>query len=185
MKTIMGALLTLCLASASVCAHTLDSLKAGDQIRLNNVRYKLEGIHGDTLTVRSAIDGVLQDVRIADVITLDVKVGHRPLLRALAEGGGIGLFIGGGFGFLYGVVTGEDPECIEVDATDHYCPHSFKPVERGARYAAAFGGAGVLVGGIIGVARSGDRWQKVDVPNRVSMRPAWTGAPGIEVSIAF
>jgi hypothetical protein len=103
---------------------------------------------------------------------LEVSRGRRSPGERLARGAGFGLLVGGGLGAALGVMGGGD---------------KYGRGEGALFFGGYLGAAGAVIGGLIGVASPGDRWQRVSLPNRVSVAPRWSRKKGfgLVASVAF
>jgi hypothetical protein len=131
-------------------------------------------VRGDTLMLHTSDGGWV--LPLANVRSLEVSRGRRSSGERLARGAGFGLLIGGGLGVLLGALTPLTGEAADVDRGDWVL------------FGGLTGGAsGAVIGGLVGVAIPGDRWQQVPLRRRVSVVPGWSRKKGLGLiaSVAF
>lgn len=176
----------LVLLSEQVCAETGPELKHGDRIRVqtkdSREEYTLERFHPDTLFVLPRGDNGLSRIATGQVERVEVKVPRSPGSGAL-WGAVIGAAIGGGIGAIYAIATWDEVE-TECGQFDDICDNTAS----GLRFIGSvtvFGLPGMLLGGIIGAAAPGERWQPIDFPGTVSVRPGVDGTVVFQYSRSF
>lgn len=114
----------------------------------------------DTLVVKVENGAAPLSIPLVSITRLEVSRGKVARGVNALKGAGIGLLVGAGVGVVAGLVI-DDPQNNEITA--------------GAWAlfgAGVLGGAGLLTGGIVGFARSNERWKKVPLERvRLGLAP--------------
>ena len=168
----------LILVAAPVAAQARDPLAAGDWIRARHQRDRVEGrvvsLEGDVLILA-------RDERAADTLSLpaltelEVSTGRR---RNTLRGMGIGFLALGATGAVLAAATWEP-------CTGWLCIGPSSEAEAAAWGLIGGGAAGVIAGGIIGVATHRHVWAPVERPVRFGLAPAGRGRAVALVTVAF
>ena len=132
-------------------------------------------VSADTLVLQPEGSAGTTSVPLTSVTRLDVTRGPERWSRSAVKGGAIGATVGA----LLGVLTQLGPTDIEgCDSEVFQCDR-----ERDFVFAAvSLGGIGAAAGAVIGIARGGERWERVPVPGRISIAP---GRRQVALSTSF
>jgi hypothetical protein len=162
-------------------------LERGDRLRVHtdeaSVLCTLQSVGLDTIHAlgrdgTSPIHFLTGDVRKIDVrVPRSQTIG---MLRGAVIGGGLL----GTIGLVYAIATSGDVDPCGTNPVGEICNSGFR-AWRAIGYTFAFGAPGMLIGGIIGAAAPGERWQRIDVPGRLSLRPHSDGRVYLEYSLRF
>ena len=179
----------LVLVAQQAFAEAERGLEQGDRVRVRtkdaSASYTLQGFHGDTLYVLTEAGGDPTRIAVREVEKIEVRVPRSKTAGAL-WGVAIGGVIGGAIGMGYAIATVDEVEDVECgpELGDEVCNTSID-VARVVGYTFAFGAPGMLLGGIIGASVPGERWQRVDLPGTVSVRPGRDGTVFLEYTLSF
>jgi hypothetical protein len=152
----LAVIATILIPLGSAKAQTFQP-RSGDRVRITAPTYTLTNQTADVVSVRSdslflqlAGDGMVAMVAvpITAVSRLDVSTGRR---RHTLQGAGIGALVGAGSGMLIGFASGDDEPGFLA----------FTAGEKAALGGAVLGGAGLLLGAIVGTLNVTDRWASV------------------------
>jgi hypothetical protein len=163
-------------------------LKQGDHIRIrtkdSDQQYTLEKVAPDTLYVVKRGSDTGSRIAVYQVERIDVRVP-----RSQGAGAAWGAFIGGGvggaIGMLYAIVTWDevDADC-GPEPVGTFCDTSIS-VWRFVGMTFVFGFPGMLVGAAVGAANPGHRWQRIELPGTLSVRPRSDGTVVLQYTFSF
>lgn len=152
----------------------------GDRVRVTTPT--LQGVFvvvastADTLALRQTpADGAPTLVPWQDVTRLDVRRRRSQGAGGL-RGAGIGFVTGAVSGAVLGFASGDDDPSAWL---------AFTAGEKAAVAGIAFGGVGLLVGGIIGLVAPGERWDAVDLREGVRVSPGRGGGITLSYAVPF
>ena len=171
---------------APICTATAQDrtppLEPGQRVRVtapsvgtHNVVATIVALHTDTLVFRT--EGSEASVeRIPITAVRQLEIYHARKSKVLLATG-VGLLAGAATGAIVGYASGEDPPGTFMRATAE---------QKAAIGAVVFGGAGAIIGYIVGHFIGGDRWEEVPLDRRrVSLVPQRDGRLVLAVSVAF
>lgn len=165
-------LLAVLLLGSGTPVSAQPALHAGDVVKLSATavsgRFTVASLTADGLAVRDSA-GVVTEVPIASLKRVSVHRGRRSAGRGFLRGAALGGGIGAGSGVIMGLASGDD------DA--QYTFFALTAEEKAVLGAIVLGGAGAVVGGLIGALAPGDRWERVrfDGPVTVGLRAGGIG----------
>ena len=152
-RLMIPTLLTLVWAAPGL-AQKAPPLETGAVVRINSPaasgRYVIERHSGQTLTLRDSTGSTVQ-IPLASVTELSVSRGRRPAGARALRGAGFGLLVGAGSGAVIGFVSGDDPDGFI----------SLTAEEKALGMGVLLGGAGALIGTVIGLLSRGEEWEPV------------------------
>lgn len=169
-------LLTLCLAAPGL-AQSAPPLTPGAEVRVHSPsasgRYVVDGHSPQTLTLRDST-GAIVHVPLGSVTELEVSRGRRTAGSRALRGAGFGLLAGAGSGAVIGFASGDDPAGFM----------SFSAEEKALMAGVLMGGAGAVLGTVVGLLSRGEQWEAVPL-NSVRTAPATDGGMTIGYAIRF
>jgi hypothetical protein len=128
--------------------------------------YLLDRASADTLYVSGMKDGQTMPIAFSRVEKAEVKVPRSAgwgALRGIALGG----MVGGVVGMVVGIAKWNEPD-VECGAFDPLCEDAFGAMQM-VGMIGIFGMAGMGLGGIVGAVAPGERWERFELPQGVSM----------------
>ncbi|HSK19537.1 MAG TPA: hypothetical protein VK912_10360 [Longimicrobiales bacterium] len=175
-RLVIPTVLTL-LCAAPGLAQTVPPLTPGAEVRVNSPsvsgRYVVDGHNPETLSLRDSVGGIVH-VPMATVTELSVSRGARPAGARALRGAGFGLLIGAGSGAVIGFASGDDPGGFI----------SFTAEEKALMAGTLMGGAGAVVGAVVGLLSRGEQWAAVPL-NSIRGGPSVDGGVTIGYAIRF
>lgn len=130
----------------------------------------------DTMVVQRDPAAPALRVALADLQRMDVSLGRRTALGGFGHGVLVGAGVGAAIGVASGLASGDD------DPGGWFAMSAEQKALGGGILA---GGAGGLIGGIVGLAVRGERWERAAIPGaRVSVAPAGRGV-AVRIAGAF
>jgi hypothetical protein len=173
-----GALVVSVVALVSSAALADDGLQPapGTRVRITSSDSRLTGkivaASPDALIV--SVKKGREPVTVARDAITRFELGHRRTSgKGALRGAGIGLLAGGVGGAALGVA---------LDSPDDW----FSGGELAAGGAIVFGGAGALIGALVGAASPGERWETVPTHRvRVGLTPRIGRGRGLALSVSF
>jgi hypothetical protein len=172
--------------AVQVHAEKKHELNEGDRLRIRMMgssdTYVLERIRPDTLFVFPQNGDGSRHIAIGQVERVDVRVPRSAgsgALRGALIGGAVGVVAGA----VYGIATWDDVNvnCGELNDLCSSTASAF----RFMGVITLFGAHTMLLGGFIGAVAPGERWQRVELPGRVSMRIDAGRTVSIQYGLAF
>jgi len=168
MRILVGALLSFVVAAgvdAQATAAAPALLRTGARVRVSAINDPstlrvgtVAWVSADTLEVRLAEGDTVVSLAYREIAQLDVSAGRR---RHTLEGASIGLVIGVAAGVISGYVAGDDPPGWV----------SFSAEDKATIGGAVLGGAGLIVGTIVGSNHVNETWQPIRIVPRASVSP--------------
>lgn len=186
MRRILSPLIAVSLlASGALSAQSVPRLNAGDRVRVSfDLGAGRVVVRGDvvilnqadgTVLVRNHDTAELLDLPLASITKLHVSLGHRSTGAGALRGAGIGLLIGGGAGAVVGFASGDDPPGW----------FSMTAQEKALLLGIGLGGLGAVVGGLVGLAAPGERWQRLAATEGLRIAPEDRGGVTLTYSYRF
>ena len=184
----MGRVLVVALIAAGLAGNVLPaqewvSVAPGQRVKVNSPEargtFVVQSAGLDTLVLTTPNGSETRSVPFASISRLEVSGGERSRMSGFGRGAGFGFLIGAGVGGMLGYADGDD-EC----SGDSWCLFQMSASEKALVAGVAIGGLSAVIGGIVGVANPGERWQRVPV-QRVSAGPAPGGGFAASVLLAF
>jgi hypothetical protein len=179
----------LLLATAPTSAEAERGLEKGDRLRVrtggSSVMCTLQSVRSDTLFALSRDGASPIRIAVGEVRQIDVRVP-----RSKTRGMLWGALIGGGImstvGMVYAITTNDEANAdfCGSNPIDEFCDTSLR-AWRVVGYTFAFGAPGMLLGGIIGAAAPGERWEHIDLPGALTVRPRMDGTVLLEYTLSF
>lgn len=175
--------------SRTLDAQQMTTPVVGDRVRIKADARTLAG--GSTIgtlvstsedSVVIDADGGLLYIPAASVRRLDVSRGRRNRGTGLLRGAGGGLLIGGVAGAVIGAATYE--ECRSEEFLGCLLSPT-SPAESAMWGGFVVGVVGAVIGGVVGLASPGERWQRTSWAQSVSVVPAAGGGMGLSVRKSF
>ncbi|KPJ94400.1 MAG: hypothetical protein AMJ53_05335 [Gammaproteobacteria bacterium SG8_11] len=176
----------LLLFTTEINAETEQELEPGRRLRIQRAGFRTEcvlhRISADSLIVSGQNSSGLRRIAFDQVERVDVRVRRSTgwgAIRGAAIGGSIGGLIGG----IYAVATWND---VNVDGGPF--AKLFSNTTSTLRLfgaVAVFGIPGMLIGGAVGAILPGERWQRVYLPGRVSIRMDSDRTLFLQYSLSF
>ena len=140
---------------------------------------RVTSISADTVVLQPEGSAGTTSIPLTSVTRLDVSHGPERWSRSALRGGAIGATVGA----LLGVLTQLGP--LDTDAPECSRGQFFCDTERDFVFVAvSLGGIGAAAGAVIGIARGGERWERLPVPGRFSIAPHRNGL-ALSVSLGF
>lgn len=172
--------LAAALLLAPAAAHAQAHLVPGARVRLAGPgvdgTYHVVHVVPDTLVVQRDSTAPTLRVALADLQRAEVSLGRRSAFGGFGRGFLIGAGAGAALGVASGLASGDD---------DQAGWFAMSAGEKAVAGGVLLGGAGGLVGGIIGLAARGERWEHAALPGaRVSVVPAGRGV-AVRIAGAF
>lgn len=173
MTRILPAIL-LTLACVGPAIAQTPSLPPGTEVRVASPaasgQYRVDRMSADTLTLRDAKGGIVQ-VPMVSLRELSVSGGRRSGAAGAVRGGTIGLAGGALSGAVIGYASGDDPAGW----------FAFTAEDKAVMLGVLLGGAGAVVGAIIGALAPGEQWE----PITLEPAPAGLSDGGVAVGYAI
>lgn len=161
-RHLLGLLASIVLPSTLAAQGGCPGLAAGSTVRLHLPAVTTYTLSQTLQPADSAllvpVDGGARMVRCGELERVQLRVGVRSRGAGLLKGAGIGLLIGSAVGAGVGYLAWEKDEDSDWEI--------FSRDEAALIGGVFLGGTGALVGGAIGFAAPGSRWQDVPVPAR-------------------
>jgi hypothetical protein len=172
--------LTSCALPGTVLAQGgRPPVQEGDRIRVSAESasgvYFVLGLNGDTVALQGPFDAVATHLPLNSIRRLEISRGPRSVGRGALRGAGRGLAVGAGIGIAAGLISGDDEAGLLA----------FSAEEKALVFAILLGGPGAVVGGIIGGAWPGERWERVALHERVGLSTTRTGALALSYNLRF
>jgi len=184
-RTIMfrTSLLALCfsllIAGTAAAQQMLQPVRSGDQVRIRagtiSGEFTVVGYGEREMMLQAAPTEPVVEVPFASVTRLHVNRGARSSGAGLVRGAGRGLLIGGGIGAVTGFASGDDTGSFFV----------FTAEDKAMILGVLLGGAGAVVGGLVGAVSPGDRWERVDNRTRLHVAPRNDGGVAVALTRRF
>ena len=134
-------------------------------------------VRDDSVVVGAS--GNSRALELASITALDISAGTR---RQTAKGAMLGLAIGVVTGALIGAASYE--ECVPESFLDCFGASGSRE-EEATLGAALFGGAGLVIGAIVGTLNRTDRWTAVNIPVQLAVAPTRAGGLGVALQRSF
>jgi hypothetical protein len=150
----------------------------GDRVRLSATTvqgvFVVAALSSDTLVLRGttpAVEPVM--LPLNSITTLEVRRARSRGAGAL-RGAGVGFLAGAGGGAIWGLTL-----------IDRRPDAWFSPAETVLGFGGVLGGAGAVVGGLVGLSFPRERWERVDLHQRLGFSRGCDGAPWLTYSYRF
>jgi hypothetical protein len=148
----------------------------GSRVRISTLSSKgtftVAGVRADSLILyESAASAETVTMPLHSITKLEVA-RPRPRREGAQLVAGVGFLIGATVGGAVGLASGDDPPGL--------MPLTAR--EKAIILGVGLGGAGALVGGVLGLAEPGMRWDPVDLSHRVSLAGTRNGALAVTYS---
>jgi hypothetical protein len=168
------ALLALGLLAPPAWLAAQSNVVVGDRVRVY-APTRVEGVvvSRDTLSLTMSIDGRANPlvVRVDSLTSLQVRRGHH---ASVGKGALVGAGVGFGAGFIAGLAMGDDPGGII----------SFTAPQKGLILGIALGGAGAVLGTLVGLGLNTAHWEEVPISGgRLSAIPGVSPAGGANLTL--
>jgi hypothetical protein len=184
----MGRVLAIALIAAGLGGNVLPaqewvSVAPGQRVKVSAPEargtFVVQSAGLDTLVLIAPNGSETRSVPFASISRLEVSGGERSRMSGFGRGAGSGFLIGAAVGGIIGFADGDD-DCAEAG----WCFVELSAGEKALLGGVVIGGLGGVIGGLVGVANPGERWQRVPV-RRVAASPAPGGGFAASVSLAF
>jgi hypothetical protein len=182
-RALVVAIIIAGLAGTPVSAQGPFSVMPGQRVKVQSPAVAGEFIvrssSSDTLVLGTMESDETYSVPAQSVTHLAVSAGPRSRRAGAGRGLGLGFLGGAVIGAMLGFADGDD-KCVE----GQWCIFDLSASDKAVLGGVLMGGVGAAIGGLVGAARPGERWQKVPV-RRVAAGPAAGGGFAAAVSLAF
>jgi hypothetical protein len=138
-------------------------------------RFTVDDVADDVLTLHDSTGAAVR-VAVQTVTRLAVWRGTRSRAAGALRGAGLGLAAGAGAGILKGFASGDDPPETFF---------AFTAEEKAAMFAILLGGTAGIVGGVLGLAKPGERWERVQLPDAARVGVAHDGGVAVGYTLRF
>ena len=175
-RLVIPTVLTLFCTAPSLAQGT-PPLTPGAEVRVQSPsasgRYVVDGHSAQTLMLRDRTGDIVH-VPLGSVTELDVSRGRRTAGSRALRGAGFGLLAGAGTGAVIGFASGDDPAGFM----------SFSAEEKALMAGVLLGGAGAVLGTVVGLLSRGEQWEAVPL-NSIRTARATDGGMTIGYTIRF
>lgn len=163
------------------------SVSPGQRVRIKSPvaqgEFVLRSLAADTVLLEDRHGNAVHAVARNSINRMDVYAGQRSRGRRFMRGAGHGFLIGGVPLAVLMYASGDDPPCEPpAGGFIYFCAES-SAEEKAAIGLTAGGFLGAVIGGVVGIVRSGERWQRVPLDRVVAIQTRSGFAAG--VSLAF
>ncbi|HEX6309798.1 MAG TPA: hypothetical protein VFZ69_16610 [Longimicrobiales bacterium] len=179
----MSRSLSLALAFTAISAVSLAAqsapVRAGDEVRVQSRaaagRFTVTAVTSGILTLCDSAANCV-GVPVGDVTELEVFRGPRSGWAGAGRGAGYGFLAGAGAGILIGLASGDD---------DPRSWFALSAEEKAFMGGVLLGGAGGIIGALIGVSAPGERWERVDLRRDATVSASRDGGVAVGYTLRF
>lgn len=176
----MSFVLAALLAPTSLLAQvTQPPVQEGDRVRVlaDGARgvFTVIRVDVDTLTLESPSSVGPRRLGVHSIRRLHVNRGPRSVGAGALRGAGMGLGVGAITGAIFGLASGDDEGSFIA----------FSAEQKALVFGVTFGLGGAALGGVLGAALPGERWERVSVGEGLSLVPTGNGALAVSYSYRF
>jgi hypothetical protein len=165
LRTVVFIAISAVVSVSAVSGQVRPAPAAGDHVRVRSDdvsgTFTVMHVNEDSMTLKAAADGSMRTVSVQSIRRLDLWRGERSRGTGALRGAGYGAAIGMVLGAVIGYVDGDDEPGFL----------SYTAEQKAAIMGILGGGTGLVVGGGVGLALPGERWQRANVA-WVSVAPA-------------
>lgn len=182
-RALVVAMIVAGLAGTTLPAQETWAVVPGQRVKINSPdargEFLVRSASADTLHLETRGAEGTRAVPVASISRLDVSAGERTRMAGFGRGAGFGFLAGAGIGAVMGFADGDD-NCAEGG----WCILEMSAGEKAMLGGVVIGGLGAVIGGLVGVANPGERWQRMPV-RRLTAGPTPAGGFAAAVSLGF